>query len=106
MSYLVTVANTVLCSHGGKASAMMPNMRVRAGGQPTVTQPPPYLIVGCPFVTPAVTPLPCISASWLTGALRVRSTGQPVLLTGSKGITAPNGVSANILPAQVRVRGR
>ncbi|MEZ0471123.1 hypothetical protein [Luteimonas salinilitoris] len=106
MSYLVTVANTVLCSHGGKASPTLPNMRVRAGGEPTVTQPPPYLVEGCPYVTPAGVPLPCISASWLTGALRVRSTGRPVLLIGSKGITTPNGVPASILHAQMRVRGR
>lgn len=105
MSYLLTVANSVLCSHGGKASATLPNMRVRAGGEPTVTQPSPYLVAGCPY-TPAGVPMPCISASWLTGTLRVRSTGRPILLTGSKGITTPNGVPASILPAQVRVRGR
>lgn len=104
MSYLVTVANTVLCSHGGKASPTLPNVRVRAGGQPTVTQPAPYLVVACP--APAQSLPPCVSASWLTGALRIRSTGRPVLLTDSKGITAPNAVPTSTLPAQVRVRGR
>lgn len=105
MSYLVTTANTALCSHGGKAGSTVPNMRVRAGGRPVVNQPLPYLVKGCPYVTPAGAPLPCISASWLTGSLRVRSMGQPVLLTESKGITVPNGVPASMLPGQVRVRG-
>lgn len=104
MASLATKANVVLCSHGGKASPTVPNMRVRAGGQPVVNQLLPYLVTGCPFATPA--PMPCLSVSWLTGTLRVRSMGQPLLLTSSKGIAAPNAVTASILPAQVRVRGR
>ncbi|MFC6631816.1 hypothetical protein [Microbulbifer taiwanensis] len=106
MSYLVTAANTVLCSHGGRGRATLPNARVRVGGEPTATQSAPYLVEGCPFVTPASNPLPCLAASWLTGALRLRSAGQPLLLTNSDGITTPNGVPVHILPAQARVRGQ
>jgi hypothetical protein len=106
MSYLVTTANTSLCSHGGKASVTMPNPRVRASGQPVVCQPTPYLVEACPAPAQSGGTLPpCISASWLTGSLRVRSIGQPLLLTTSAGITTPNAVPARLLSAQVRAKG-
>lgn len=104
--YLVTTANTVLCSHGGTGSPTLPSARIRAGGLPLVVQPLPYLVKGCPApaLSGGILP-PCVSASWLTGALRVRSSGQAVLLTNSMGVTAPNGVRASIVPAQRRARG-
>ncbi|AWV06316.1 hypothetical protein [Marilutibacter maris] len=106
MGFLATIANTVLCGHGGKAQPTAPNPRVRLGGKPIVTQPPPYLIAGCPHLTEGGSPLPCVSALWPTGALRLRSMGQALLLDGDRGVSVPNGVAVSILPGQTRVRGR
>ncbi len=102
--YLLHVGATVICSHGGQAQATVPNPRVRVGGQPIVTQGAPYTVAGCPFSTPGG-PMPCVTANWVTAAVRVRASGQPVLLQDSQAITTPNGVPLNVLVTQVRVRG-
>jgi hypothetical protein len=94
---------TVLCMHGGQAQAIAPNSRVRVGGQPIVTQPGPHAVVGCPFVPPAAGP--CVTAQWVTGALRVRAGGMPVLLQDSVAVCAPTGAGLNVIRTQVRVRG-
>lgn len=101
---LLHVGATVLCLHAGQAQPTAPNPRVRVGGQPVVTQTAPYTVAGCPFTTPAG-PLPCVTAQWVTGALRVRAGGAPVLLQDSQAVCAPNGTGVNVLVTQVRVKG-
>jgi hypothetical protein len=102
--YLLHVGATVICSHGGQAMPTMPNPRVKVGGQPVVTQPAPYSVAGCPFATP-VGPLPCVTAMWVTGAVRVKAMGIPVLLQDSQAITVPNGVPVSVVVVQPRVKG-
>ena len=101
--FLLHVGATVLCSHGGQAQPTSPNPRVRVSGQPIVTQPAPYVVAGCPFAP--VSPLPCVTATWVVAALRVRASGLPVLLQDSQAVTIPNGVPLNIISTQVRVKG-
>ena len=95
---------TVLCMHAGQAQPTVPNPRVKVGGQPIVTQSAPYTVAGCPFAT-AAGPLPCVTAQWVTGALRVRAGGVPVLLQDSQAVCAPNGTGVNVLVTQLRVKG-
>jgi uncharacterized Zn-binding protein involved in type VI secretion len=102
--FLLHAGATVMCAHAGQAMPTTPNPRVRVAGQPIVTQPNPYTVAGCPFSTGAG-PMPCVTASWVTAATRVRANGQPVLLQDSQAITTPNGVPLNIIVTQVRVRG-
>ena len=102
--FMLHVGATVLCSHGGQAQATVPNPRVRVGGQPIVTQAAPHVVAGCPFSTPGG-PMPCVTANWITAAVRVRAGGQPVLLQDSQAITVPNGTPLMIVATQVRVRG-
>jgi len=66
---------TVLCLHAGQAQPTAPNPRVKVSGQPVVTQIAPYTIAGCPFTVPPGAPMPCVTAQWVTGALRVRAGG-------------------------------
>lgn len=101
--YLLHVGATVLCAHGGQAQPMAPDARVRVGGQPVVTQAAPYSVAACPFATGS--PQPCVTAQWVTAALRVRASGQPVLLQDSQAVTAPNAVPLNVVSTQVRVKG-
>jgi hypothetical protein len=75
------------------------------GGQPVVTQTAPYTIAGCPFTTPLGSPMPCVTAQWVTGATRVLAGGQPVLLQDSQAVCTPNGTPLNVLVTQVRVKG-
>ncbi|WP_414569489.1 hypothetical protein [Nostoc sp. CCY 9925] len=101
--YLLHQGATVLCTHGGQAQPAVPYPRVRVSGQPIVTQPNPYLVAGCPF--PPVAGGPCVTAQWVTGAVRVRAGGLPVLLQDSQAICAPTGTPVNIVVTQIRVKG-
>lgn len=82
---VLTRGATIVCAHQtGVASPAAPNPRPRAwvSGQPVVTLNELYS-VACS--NPAS---PCATASWLTGALRVTSGGQPLVLTTSQSLTS------------------
>jgi hypothetical protein len=103
--YLLHVGATVMCGHAGQAQPTVPNPRVTVGGQPTVTQPNPYLVAGCTFPPPPNGNGPCISAQWITAATRLTSNGQPLLLLDSQAICTPTGTPLIIAVTQVRVTG-
>ena len=104
MGFLLHVGATVMCSHGGQAMPTVPNPRVMVGGQPVVTQSAPYTVAGCAFVPPAGNG-PCVTAQWVTGAVRVTAGGQPVLLMESQAICTPTGTPLIVAVTQVRVQG-
>ena len=101
--FLVHVGATVLCSHAGQAQPTVPNPRVTVSGQPIVTQPTPYVVAGCAL--PPNAGGPCVTAQWVTGAMRVFAGVAPVLLQGSLAICAPTGTPLNVVVTQVRVSG-
>lgn len=103
--FLLHVGATIQCMHGGMAQATLPDPRVRVSGQPIVTQPAPYTIAGCTFPPPPVANGPCVTAQWITAAVRVKSNGQPVLLQDSQAICTPTGTGLIISQTQVRVKG-
>ena len=82
----------------------VPSPRVTVGGQPVVTQSGPYTVAGCGFVPPAGNG-PCVTANWITGAVRVTAGGQPVLLMESQAICVPTGTPLIVAVTQVRVQG-
>ena len=102
--FVLHLGATVLCSHGGQALPTAPSPRVLVGGQPVTTQPSPYTVAGCAFVPPAGNG-PCVSAQWVTAALRVMAGGQPVLLADSQSVCAPTGTPLSVLVTQLRVKG-
>lgn len=81
-----------------------PNPRVLVSGQPVATQPTPYSIAGCPFVT-GTTPTPCLTGQWLTASTRLLVGGVPVVLFDSQAMCAPNGTPLMITSTQTRVTG-
>ena len=93
-----------MCSHGGQAMPTVPNPRVTVGGQPIVTQSAPYTVAGCAFVPPAGNG-PCVTAQWITGAVRVTAGGQPVLLMESQSLCTPTGTPLLVIVTQLRVQG-
>ena len=103
--FLLHSGATVLCAHAGQAQPTSPNPRVKVSGQPVVTQAAPYTVAGCPFNVSGA-PVPCVTAQWVTAAMRVRAGGLPVLLQDSQAICAPNGTPLNIVMTQVRVKGQ
>ncbi|HVW61061.1 MAG TPA: hypothetical protein VHC48_13520 [Puia sp.] len=101
---LLHAGATVMCVHGGQAQPAAPNPRVLVSGQPIVMQPAPYVVAGCVFNISGA-PSPCITAQWITAAVRVLSNGMPVLLMDSQAICAPNGTPLLITVTQPRVVG-
>ena len=103
--FLLHMGATVLCAHAGQAQPTVPNPRVKVSGQPIVTQPTVYTIAGCAFPPPPAGNGPCVTAQFITGAVRVTAGGQPVLLQDSQAICTPTGTPITIVMTQVRVKG-
>jgi len=101
--FLLHAGATVQCSHAGQAQPTVPNPRVTVNGQPTVTIAAPWTVAGCPFPTNAGGP--CVTATFITSAVRISSNGQPLLLLDSQALCAPTGVPLMILVTQTRVTG-
>ncbi|MEA3335582.1 MAG: hypothetical protein U9R25_06695 [Chloroflexota bacterium] len=99
---LLHVGAVVICAHGGQAQPAVPNPRVLVNGQPTVAVTSPYVIAGCAFVPPGGNG-PCVTAQFVTSAIRVTSNGQPLLLQDSQAICAPTGTPLLPLVVQPRV---
>ena len=102
--FLLHLGATVQCAHAGQALPTVTNPRVTVSGQPIVNQPSPYTVAGCPFNVSG-SPVPCVTAQWITGATRVFSNGMPVLLFDSQAICTPNGTPLLIIATQTRVTG-
>jgi len=94
-----------MCSHAGQAQPTVPNPRVSVVGMPTVTVAAPYMVAGCAFPPPPAANGPCVTAQFITSALRVTSSGQPLLLLDSQAICAPTGTPLLITVTQMRVTG-
>ncbi len=103
--YLLHQGATVLCAHTGQAQPTAPVPRVRVSGQPVVAQATPYMITGCTMPPPSGGNGPCVTAQWLTAAIRLRAGGQPLLLRDSQAICAPTGTPLTVVVTQVRVKG-
>ena len=101
--YLLSVGASVTCVHGGQSQALVLNLRVKASGQPTVQQPNPWIVTGCPHIVSGA-PLPCVTAQWITAATRVRSQGLSLLFDDSVAVCTPNGTGVSIQTIQVRVK--
>lgn len=96
---------TVMCAHGGQALPTAPTPRVLVSGQPAVTRASPYTVAGCAMPPPTAGNGPCVTATWVTSALRVTSGGVPLLLLDSQAICAPTGTPLLITVTQTRVIG-
>jgi hypothetical protein len=103
--YLLHVGATVLCAHAGQAQPVVSDPRVKVSSQPIVTQSSTYTIAGCTLPPPTAANGPCVTAQWVSVALRVTAGGVPVVLQDSQAICAPTGTPLNIVVTQVRVRG-
>ena len=103
--FVLHVGASVLCLHAGQAQPIASNPRVKASGQPVVTQPNGYTVAGCTLPPPPAANGPCVTAQWLTAATRVRAGGMPVLLQDSQALCAPTGTGLNVVVTQQRVRG-
>jgi len=98
---LVQQGATVMCVHGGQASAVVPNPAVTLDGMPTCLLSDPWMVAGCPGVPSSVPP--CVTAQWVVGTTRVTSNGQPLLVQSSQAVCTPAGTPLLVVVTQTRV---
>jgi hypothetical protein len=99
---------TIQCPHGGTASVVNTNTRVKIGGNYALLSPDTYTVAGCPFVIGGKLQ-PCVTIQWQAAAGRVKVSGKPVLLQSSVGLCKSaeqvvQGV-AIVTGVQARVKG-
>jgi hypothetical protein len=104
MGFLLHDKATGQCSHGGSATPVVGNPRVKLGGQPVLTVASPFRISSCPNMAGSMK-FPCLIGASANGATRVKVMGQPVLLDTSKPTNLPTGASTKITSTQGRVKG-
>ena len=98
--FVLHVGATVTCSEvTGQATPQASNPRVRVAGQNTILLGTPYFVSGCPRNSP------CTAGTWIQGASRVKSLGQPLVLANSQSTSVPNGSPLKVFALQTRVRG-
>lgn len=105
---VLTISSTIMCSHGGKATPVVTNPRVKVMGQPTMMAPCNYTVAGCAFPPPPAANGPCVTAVWSQGAMRVKSNGMPVLIANpahaAAALTVTSGTPLQIVPVPGRVK--
>jgi len=100
---LLDAAAVVICAHGGRATLLASDARVRFSGAPIATAPGSWAVAGCAL--PPQEGGPCLIGRFITAATRVTSGGQPVLLADSLAVATPTGAPLMVALAQNRVRG-
>lgn len=98
--FLIQQGATVLCAHGGQATATVPSPAITLDGMPAIALSAPWMVAGCPLVPPPVPP--CVTAQWVVGTTRVTSYGQPLVIDAGAALTAPS--AAPLLPVVTQVR--
>jgi hypothetical protein len=104
MAFLLNQQATGLCSHGGSATPILGNPRVKVGGAAVLTVSTQFAVSGCPNVV-GTAPFPCVLATFAQGAARVKVMGQPVLLDSASAQNVPTGATLTIINPQARVKG-
>ncbi len=99
---------TVQCPHGGMATPVNSNARVRVGGAFALLATDPWTVAGCPLNVSGA-PHPCVTVEWSGEAQRVTVGAKPVLLATSVGLCkAADQVvqgAALVSGVQTRVQG-
>jgi hypothetical protein len=106
MSLLLTTGSVLMCAHGGHATPVALATRVLVGGQAALAQPAPLLVAGCANPSPPAGTGPCVTAQFVSGTTRVRSSGLPLLVDSGPSICTPTGTPLTVVATQPRVRAQ
>ena len=106
-SAILQMGCTIQCPHGGQATAVPTNSKVKVDGAFALLPTDTYIIAGCSFMIGTV-PSPCLTIQWLGEATKVKINGTGPLLESSSGLCkaatqAPQG-PASISGAQTKVK--
>jgi hypothetical protein len=107
-SAILQLGCTIQCPHGGQASAVPSNSKVKVDGAFALLPTDTFIIAGCSFTLPPSVPSPCLTIQWLGEATKVKINGTGPLLESSTGLCkaatqAPQG-QASISGAQTKVK--
>lgn len=102
---LLNTSATVLCPHGGRATALPAQARVIVAGSPSATEADPYTVTGCPF-TVGRKPQPCTTVRWTGPSARIRVNGSPALLQSSRALCHSAEQAAQGPPSVIVVQQR
>ena len=85
---ILTLASSLQCPHGGQVQVIPTDPLASSRGASIATLADQVVVVGCPFVIPAVVPIPspCILVQWVAGDPRTTANGIPMLNQSSVGI--------------------
>jgi hypothetical protein len=103
--YLLDKSAVVTCAHTGTASPVIVSARVKISGMGICVATSMYQISGCVFPPPPAGNGPCVTATFTTSALRVKSNGVGVLLQDGIASCIPTGTPLMVVKPQVRVKG-
>jgi hypothetical protein len=87
--YLVHVSASINCSHGGSATIMPSQQRVKVAGNFVAVLADTTTVAGCSFQVPIGTgtkPQPCVKIQWAVPATRVKVNQQFALIKTSSGV--------------------
>ena len=109
--YLVHVSASINCTHGGSATIVPSQQRVKVEGNFVALLTDTTTVAGCSFQVPVgagTKPQPCMKIQWLVPAIRVKVNQQFPLIKTSNGICQsaeqiPQG-PPTIASTQVRVK--
>ena len=109
MPYILTTQSSAQCPHGGMIQlTSTANAQAKIDGGFALLQTDVHTVSGCPFVKPGPTPSPCLTVTWVTGAVQTKVNQIPVLLQNSTGLclsaTGPQG-TAMITNVQSKAQG-
>jgi len=101
---VLTMAATIMCPHGGTATAVPQNQSILIMGAPVLVMTDVFIIAGCAFVIAGV-PAPCLTIQWSMPAVSMVVHGTPVLLATSIGLCmgGSGGLPAVVIPGQTQV---
>jgi hypothetical protein len=99
---------TIQCPHGGQATVVAGNTKVKVDGAPALLPSDTFTIAGCPFTLPPGTPSPCVTIQWSAEATKAKINGTGPLLDTSVGLckAATQAVQgpATVSGAQTKVK--
>jgi hypothetical protein len=107
-SAILQMGCTIQCPHGGQATAVPSNTKVKVDNAFALLPTDQFIIAGCSFTLPNATPSPCLTIQWQGEATKVKINGTGPLLESSSGLCkaatqAPQG-QASISGAQTKVK--
>ncbi len=103
---ILTTGSKVQCPHGGQATLITANVKVKAASGEALLETDVHPVTGCPF-TIGTKPSPCLRIEWKAGASKLAVGGTAVLVESSVGTcyspeNAPQGV-ALVVKAEMKV---